>query len=70
MTFSQSDPSNRYIYIHKMCVLCTSLKMPRLCKKVSTVFGRSLCSECGPVAVGGGGGGDSEEVGVCEGVRV
>ena len=44
--------------------------MPRLCKKVSTVFGRSLCSECGPVAVGGGGGGDSEEVGVCEGVRV
>ena len=25
MTFSQSDPSNRYIYIHKMCVLCMYL---------------------------------------------
>lgn len=26
----------------------TSLKIPRLCRKVSTVDGRSLCSELGP----------------------
>ena len=48
--------------------------MPRLCRKVSTVVGRSLCRELGPDVVGGGGGEreveeeDEEEEGerVCE----
>ena len=43
-------------------MMLTSLKMPRLCRKVSTVVGRSLCSECGPEVVGGGGGGGEREV--------
>ena len=47
-------------------MMLTSLKMPRLCRKVSTVVGKSLCSECGPEVVGGGGGGGEREVEVEE----
>ena len=40
--------------------------MPRLCRKVSTAVGRSPCSECGPVMVGGVGRREGVAEGGCE----